>query len=163
VIAGILISMLAFITPAAVRGDIRAPLQKRRQRPTPASGELLPKPPPTPRLAGSELPRPLNVVVAGMALAAAVAGAGVLLFRARGKLRGISGWGAIVAAGLILTGASALAYWSYSTEKYYEAVNARQQADYNARPRNDRGRGPGRPSPPVDAPVANASSAGVRP
>jgi hypothetical protein len=159
VIVGFLISILPFIAPAAVRGDIRPELvsrTKHRPRPQPAD------PPPRPTLAGDELPRPLNVIVSGAALAAAVASAGVLLFRAGGKLRGVFGWGAILAAGLVLAGASALAYWSYSTDKQYEALKAKQQEDYKARFRNSPGAGVVRRPQPVDPPASKTISAPIQ-
>jgi ECF sigma factor len=148
VVAGFLVSVVAFLAPATVRGDLR-----------PRS----PKPPPRPTFAGGALPRPLNVVVAGTAVAAAVAGAGILLFRAGGEVRGVLGWGTILVASVILVGASALAYWSFSTERQYEAVKAKQQADYEARLRNYRPHPMPRPPGPVDPPVSKAISARVRP
>jgi hypothetical protein len=164
-ISGQLLGSLALIAPVTVRGDIRAPFPKRQARPTP---------PARPTLAGGELPRPLHVVVAGAAVAAAVASAGVLLFRRGGKLLGGFRVVAVNSAAVILTEASALAYWSYSTEKRYEAEKARQEADYEAEKarreaayeaqrRGYRGRGPVRRPEPVDSPVSKAVSAPIQP
>ena len=151
-VATVMLALLAVIGPGSARADIRPPR---------------PRPPARPTFAGRDLPRPLHVVVAGLALGAAAASAGLLYFRRERKWLLALRVGALLAAIVVVTSASALAYWSYSTEKHYEAVKAKQladyQADYEARWRNFRGRGPVRPPGPPGSPAPNAGSARVGP
>ena len=133
--------------PGAVRGDIP---------PWP------PNPPAGPTLAGGAVPRPLHVIVAGLALAAAIAGAGVWLARGSGRSHRVSGLGMMVAATAILSGAALLAYWSYAALRSYEAEKARLDAEYQARLRDWRPNGPvrqpGRAAVPEAPPTAPAPS-----
>jgi hypothetical protein len=146
--AAVLLAAVTAIWPGIVRGDIP---------PRP------PNPPARPTLAGGEVPRPLHVVVAGVALTAAIAGAGIWLARGGGQARRTSGWGAIVAAVAVLCGAGLLAYWSHSALRSYEAEKDRLDREYQARRRNWRPRGPVKPLGQAVAPEALPTPRGPSP
>jgi hypothetical protein len=124
--AGLVLMLLAG-GPGSVRGDIP---------PRP------PAPPPKPTLAGAEVPRPLHVIVAGAALAAAIASAGVWMARGSGKMRRVSRFGGIVAAASIVSGTGLLAYWSHSALRNYQAEKDRIDEEYRIRRQNWRPLGP---------------------
>jgi hypothetical protein len=116
-----LVGMLLAGAPGSVRGDIPP-------RPPP--------PPPKPTMAGAEVPRPLYVVVAGAALAAAIASGGVWLARGSGMIRRVSRFGGIVAAAAIVSGTGLLAFWSHSALRNYQAEKDRIDAEYRIRLQN---------------------------
>lgn len=135
--AAVIFAAVTVIGPGIARGDIP---------PRP------PKPPARPTLGGGEVPRPLHVVVAGVALTAAIAGAGIWLARGGGKARRVLGWGVMMAAAAALGGAGLLAYRSHSALRSYEAEKTRLEEDYQAQRRNWRPRGPVRPRGQAVAP-----------
>jgi hypothetical protein len=141
--AAVIVLVMMGIGPGIARGDLLLPAR--------------PQTPPTkPTLAGGEVPRPLHVMVAGVALTVAIASGGIWLGRGHGKARRVSGLAAIVAAAAILSGAGLLAYWSHSALRDYETEKARMdQARRNSRPR---GRGPVRPPVKAVAPAASLTN-----
>jgi hypothetical protein len=135
-----LVLMLMAGGPGSVQADIPPP----------------PPPPPTkPTLAGAEVPRPLHLVVAGVALAAAIASAGVWLFRGSGKMHRVSRFGGILAAATIVTGTGLVAYGSHAALRKYQAEKDRIDEEYRIRRQNWRPLGPMRRS---EQPVAPKSS-----
>lgn len=145
--AGFVLMLLA-VGAGSVRGDIPP-------RPPP--------PPPKPTLAGAEVPRPLHVVVAGAALAAAIASGGVWLARGSGSMRRVSGVGGIVAAVAIVSAAGLLAYWSHSALRNYQVEKDRIDEEYRIRRQNWRPLGPvRRPEQPV-APATSTPAPAPRP
>jgi hypothetical protein len=141
-IAASMLVVLTVVMPGPARGDIRPPRPKSLARPT---------------LAGRDLPSPLHVVVAGMALSAATASAGLLLFRGIGTGLPVLRLATFLAAIVVFSSASALAYWSYRAQRQYEQEKSRRDAEYEATIRNWRSPGPVRPRGPA-APPAKAPS-----
>jgi hypothetical protein len=141
--AAVIVVVMAGIGPGSVRGDIP---------PRP------PKPPAKPTLAGQDVPRPLHVMVAGVALTVAIASGGIWLARGGGRARRVTGVGLAVAAAAFLTGAGLLAYWSHAALRNYEAEKARLDAEYQVRLRNWHPRGPVRPPGKAVAPAASTTT-----